>query len=84
MRPLPAPDGSHPPDVEIRIDPWQLTAARLRVSMAVMLGRSQLLQRQILNGQVWDATACLETLATIDDAIRHMEAELREVEAEQP
>jgi hypothetical protein len=48
-----------------------------------MLGRSQLLQRQIRSGQIWDAAACLETLVLVDEAVREMESQLRELEVEQ-
>lgn len=63
-------------------DAWHDMAAHLRVPLTVVLARSQLLQRRIRHGQVWDAAACMETLATIDDAVRQMETRLRDFEDE--
>jgi CheY-like chemotaxis protein len=81
LRRGPGPDEEHARREEMRPDPWQATAAHLRFPMTVMLGRSQLLQRQIRSGQVGDAAACLETLMAIDEAIREMEFRLGEAEA---
>lgn len=83
MRRSSVPDEGTPPFEEIHPDPWQATAAQLRVALTVMLGRSQLLQRQIRSGQIWDAAACLETLVLIDEAVREMESQLRELEVAQ-
>jgi hypothetical protein len=82
MRRSAVPDDGPTPFEGIHPDPWQATPVQLRGALTVMLGRSQLLQRQIRNGQVWDAAACLETLMLMDEAVRDMESQLREIETE--
>jgi hypothetical protein len=83
MRLSPDPGAGDTPGETTHTDSWQLTAADLRASLTVIFGRSQLLQRHIHDGQIWDAAGCLETLVAIDEAVRLMDTRLREVEAEQ-
>lgn len=66
---------------EPAVDEVRALHAELRVSMTVMLARSQLLRRRIRSGQVSDVHDCVETLATIEWAVRAMEARLRQLEA---
>jgi hypothetical protein len=82
MRRFPAPEEDQTASEAMPLAPWQATAAHLRGPMTVIVGRSQLLQQRIRNGQVWDAAACLETLVAIDEAVREMETQLREAETE--
>ena len=58
-------------------------AADLRVSLTTILGRSQLLERRIRNGQITNVYACMETLGQIDAVVREMTERLHRLEEEQ-
>ena len=52
----------------------------LRRPMTVILGRAQLLRRRIRTGQTRSTDDCMETLASIEEAVLATEARLRALE----
>jgi signal transduction histidine kinase len=52
----------------------------LRIPLTVLHGYTQLLQRRIRQGRILEAYACLDGLASIEQAAQAMEAKLRSLD----